>query len=145
MDEYRRRLDQLENARTELNAVDTRQQEVWADSLGDLLESRYLNQVDAELVVGWLVQTAVSDVDHAVRESALHAIAEAGVRYELPYSTLEPLAAHVSAFEPLLLEYVLFSLSATHDRRARRTIEPFLVHPDAVVREEAELAMTELR
>ncbi|MFD6751336.1 hypothetical protein ACFWDC_40400, partial [Streptomyces anthocyanicus] len=62
-----------------------------------------------------------------------------------PYAVLEPLAAHIDTFEPLLLEYVLFSLSATHDKRARRSIEPFLGHPDVAVREEVERAMTELR
>jgi hypothetical protein len=145
VDEYRQRLEQLETAWMELDHADTRQQEVWADGLGDLLESGYLMQADAERVVGWLAQRAVSDVEYAVRESALHAVSEAGVQYELPYVVLEPLAANVDAFEPLLLEYVLFSLSATHDKRARRTIEPFLVHPHVSVREEAALAMTELR
>ncbi|MFD7795053.1 hypothetical protein [Streptomyces sp. NPDC059759] len=145
MDEYRQRLDQLESAWAELHRADSRQHEVWADGLGDLLASGYLLQADAERVVGWLVQRAVYDVDYAVRESALHAVSEAGVPYELPYAALEPLAADIDTFEPLLLEYVLFSLSATHDKRARRSIEPFLGHPDVAVREEAELAMTELR
>ncbi|WP_329580094.1 hypothetical protein [Streptomyces sp. NBC_01361] len=116
MDEYQQRLEHLETACSELDHADTRQREVWADGLGDLLESGYLIQADAERVVGWLVQRAVSDVAYAVRESALHAVSEAGVQYELPYAVLEPLAANVDAFEPLLWEYVLFSLSATHDR-----------------------------
>ncbi|MFE6962989.1 hypothetical protein [Streptomyces sp. NPDC057696] len=118
MHEYQQRLEQLETACSELNHADTRQREVWADGLGDLLESGYLIQADAERVVDWLVQRAVSDVDYAVRESALHALLEAGVQYELPYAVLEPLAANVETFEPLLWEYVLFSLSATHDKRA---------------------------
>ncbi|MFJ3640826.1 hypothetical protein ACIPRD_13830 [Streptomyces sp. NPDC090108] len=145
MDEYRQRLDQLETAWAELDRADSRQQEFWADDLGDLLESGYLIQADAERVVGWLVQRAVSDVDYAVRESALHAVSEAGIPYELPYAALEPLAVNIDTFEPLLLEYVLFSLSATHDKRARRSVEPFLDHPDVAVRAEARLAMTELR
>lgn len=144
MDEYQRRLEQLETAWIELDRADARQQENWADGLGDLLESGYLSQADAGRVVGWLAQRAVSDVDYTVRESALHAISEAGGQYELPYVAIEPLAAKVDAFEPLLLEYVLFSLSATHDERARRSIEPFLDHSNASVRKEAELAMTEL-
>ncbi|MGW0964627.1 hypothetical protein [Streptomyces sp. NPDC002516] len=144
MDEYRQLLQQLESAWTTLDSADVRHREVWADNLGDLLDSAYLQHADAERVVGWLVQLAVIDRDYAVRESALHAVAEAGVPYELPYAVLEPLAAHIDAFEPLLLEYVLFSLSATHDERARRSIEPFLSHPAAEVRGEAELAMAEL-
>ncbi|MFF7071157.1 hypothetical protein [Streptomyces pseudovenezuelae] len=45
----------------------------------------------------------------------------------------------------MLLEYVLFSLSATHDERARRFIEPFLWHADVDVRKEADLVIRELR
>ncbi|MGW7486622.1 HEAT repeat domain-containing protein [Streptomyces sp. NPDC054786] len=138
-------MEQLETAWTTPAGADARQREVWADSLGDLLGSAYLTQADAERVVRWLVQWAVSDMDYAVRESALHAVSEAGVQYELPYTALAPLAANIDSFEPLLLEYVLCSLSATHDKRALRAVEPFLTHPDAGVREEAVLAMAELR
>ncbi|MFD8380606.1 HEAT repeat domain-containing protein [Streptomyces sp. NPDC059679] len=127
-----------------LDSTDARQREVWADDLGDLLESACLQRAEAEQVLGWLVQMAVTAGDHAVRESALHAVAEAGVPYELPYSVVEPLADNIAAFEPLLLEYVLFSLSATHDERARGPIEPFLAHPDPDVRREARFAMAEL-
>ncbi|WP_327364149.1 MULTISPECIES: hypothetical protein [unclassified Streptomyces] len=144
MDEYRQLMQQLEAAWTMLNSADARQRELWADNLGDLLESAYLRHADAERVVGWLVQLAVTDGDYALRESALHAVAAAAVPYELPYEVLESLATHIYAFEPLLLEYVLFSLSATHDERARRPIETFLAHPDPDVRRDAELAMSEL-
>ncbi|MCX4825544.1 hypothetical protein OG883_37985 [Streptomyces sp. NBC_01142] len=145
MDEHGQVRERLRTARATLSHVDARQRDFCADDLGDLLDSAYLSQADAERVVGWLVERAVSDVDYAVRESALHAVSNAGVRYKLPYSSVEPLAAGIDAFEPLLLEYVLFSLSATHDPAARPIIEPFLGHPDAAVREEAALAMAELR
>ncbi|WP_371525344.1 hypothetical protein OG302_03680 [Streptomyces sp. NBC_01283] len=125
--------------------ADARRREVWADSLGDVLASACLEEAEAERAVGRLVQAAVSDTEYAVRESALHAVCEAGVHYALPYVVLEPLAFHIDAFEPLLLEYVLFSLSATHDRRALRPVEPFLSHPDSGVRGEAERAVAELR
>ena len=144
MDEYRQRLQQLETAWTTLDSADARQRELWADDLGDLLESACLQHAEAERAVGRLVQLAVAAGDHAVRESALHAVAEAGVPYELPYAVVEPLADNIGAFEPLLLGYVLCSLSATHDERARGPIEPFLTHPDADVRREARFAMAEL-
>ncbi|MEV0523178.1 hypothetical protein AB0I66_07110 [Streptomyces sp. NPDC050439] len=88
---------------------------------------------------------AVADAEHAVREAALHAVGEACARHKIPFEVLVPLAAPVDAFAPQLLEYVLFSLSATHDRRALPSIEPFLTHPDPGVREEARRAVAELR
>lgn len=78
--------------------ADARRREVWADSLGDLLASAYWEQDEAERAVGRLGQVAVSDTEYAVREAALHAVCEAGVRYQLPYAVLEPLAAHIDAF-----------------------------------------------
>ncbi|MGW6273968.1 hypothetical protein [Streptomyces sp. NPDC055060] len=122
-----------------------REREIWADGLGDLLASGGLEQADAERAVGRLVQVAVRDAEYAVREAALHALSEAAVRYALPYGVLGPLAAHIDGFAPPLLEYVLFSLSATHDVRALQPVEPFLTHADAGVREEAERAVAELR
>ncbi|MFJ7298969.1 hypothetical protein [Streptomyces sp. NPDC099088] len=131
MDQYRERMLQLEAAWTSLGSASARERDVWADSVGDLLEQPYLAQADAERLVGWLVQLAVSDHDDAVRESALHAVAAAGAPYELPFAVVEPLAVHIDGFKPVVLEYVLSSLSATHDERARPVIEPFLTHADA--------------
>ncbi|MGW6027472.1 hypothetical protein [Streptomyces sp. NPDC055099] len=145
MDEYRQLLEQLDSAWVTLAGADGRRHEVWADELGDLVASRCLKQADAERAVGRLVQVAVSEAGHAVRESALHAVGEACARHEIPYEVLVPLATHADAFAPRLLEYVLFSLSATHDGRALPFVEPFLAHPDPGVREEARLAVAELR
>ncbi|MEV6757507.1 hypothetical protein [Streptomyces sp. NPDC051214] len=144
MDEYRQLPRELDPARVAPDAADARRREVWADELGDLLASGRLEQGAAERAVARLVQVAVADADHAVRESALHAVGEGCARHEIPYEVLVPLAVNVDAFAPQLLEYVLFSLSATHDRRALPPIEPFLAHPDPGVREEARLAVAEL-
>ncbi|MFG2790163.1 HEAT repeat domain-containing protein [Streptomyces sp. NPDC048419] len=141
---YRQRLQQLELAWTTLSSADARRRAIWADNLGDLLGWACLEQAEAERVAGRLVQLALTAGDHAVGESALHAVAEAGVRYKLPYAVVEPLADNIGAFDPMLLEYVLFSLSATHDERARAPIEPFLTHPVADVRREAAIAIAEL-
>ncbi len=111
--------------------------------MGDVLESGYLRRADAERVIGRLVQWAVSGTDYAVREAALNAVCQSGIPYQLPYGLLEPLAVHLADFEPRLLEYVLFSLSATHDERAVPVVRPFLAHPDAAVREEAAMALSE--
>ncbi|MGW0904118.1 hypothetical protein [Streptomyces sp. NPDC002853] len=145
MDEYRQLLHELDTAFAALAVADARRRELWADELGDLLVSGCLEPADAERAVGRLVGVAVADAEHAVRESALHAVGEACARHEIRYEVLAPLAAQVDAFAPPLLEYVLFSLAATHDRRALPSVEPFLAHPDPGVREEARLAVAELR
>lgn len=145
VDAYRQVLEQIDSAWVTLVGADVRRREVWADELGDLLASGFLEPADAERAVGRLVEVAVADAEHAVRESALHAVGEACARHEIPYEVLVPLTAPVDAFAPQLLEYVLFSLSATHDRRALPAVEPFLAHPDPGVREEARLAVAELR
>ncbi|WP_406275671.1 hypothetical protein OHT93_30425 [Streptomyces sp. NBC_00191] len=144
MDEYARVLDRVETELAALSRMDDHGRDVWADSLGDLLESGCLNQADAERLVSRLVALAVTEATYEVRESALHAVSNAGVRYAIPVQVLEPLASRIDAFEPRLLEYVLFCLAATHDEESRAHVEPFLDHPAAGVREEAAQAIAEL-
>lgn len=144
MDEYARVLDRVATELSALDRVDGQGQDTWAESLGDLLESGCLKQADAERVVGRLVASAVSGTKFEVCESALHAVCNASIRYVIPFAVLEPLASRIDAFEPALLEYVLFCLAATHDEESRAHVQPFLDHPDAGVREEAAQAIAEL-
>ncbi|WP_369258831.1 HEAT repeat domain-containing protein [Streptomyces sp. R35] len=79
-----------------------------------------------------------------VRESALNSISEDFNHHRLPLDLGEPLATAMPTMEHELLEYALYVLGATHDRRARPLIEPFLHHPDPRVREDARLAAAEI-
>ncbi|MGW1643045.1 hypothetical protein [Streptomyces lavendulae] len=80
-----------------------------------------------------------------MRESALHTACTASMHYELPYWVLKPLAVGADGFEPLLLDYVLAILGATHGQAALPIVERFLYHPHPEVRREAAEAVNELR
>ncbi|WP_418960116.1 hypothetical protein [Streptomyces tritici] len=97
MDAYEQLMHRLEAAWTTPSSADTRQRASWAEELSDLLEWGSLRDGDAERVVGRLVQVAVTDGDHGVRESALHAVSSAAGPYQMPYAVVAPLAAHVDA------------------------------------------------
>ncbi|MEU3775677.1 hypothetical protein AB0F11_21135 [Streptomyces sp. NPDC032472] len=145
MDAYRRMTELIESAWKELAGAETGRRDLCLDVVGDVLETGRLVQKDAEPVVERLVAVALSDELFPVRESALHAVCGAAMRYELPYRVVEPLADVADGIEPLLLGYVLAALGATHDEAALPTVERFLGHPHPGVREEAAHAAEELR
>ncbi|WP_181874290.1 HEAT repeat domain-containing protein [Marinitenerispora sediminis] len=124
--------------------ADAPRRDLAVDELGDLLRSAGLAQEAAEGLTSCLVRLAVTDQDDTVRESALNALSEALLQYELPYALVKPLAEHIDGFRPVLVGYVLFVLSSTRAPAARPVIERFLEHPDASLREEAAAAMDEL-
>ncbi|MFJ7155870.1 HEAT repeat domain-containing protein [Streptomyces sp. NPDC101118] len=114
------------------------------DAIGDVLETGRLGQDDVERTVGRLVAVALAEEDHTTQESALHAVSTAAAHHELPYRLVEPLAAGADHFPPLLLEYVVGVLGATHDPAALPAVERFLSHPREGVRREAADAVYEL-
>ncbi|MFE5627100.1 hypothetical protein ACFQ8S_34210 [Streptomyces virginiae] len=73
-----------------------------------------------------------------MRESALHATCAA-------YRVVEPLGVAADDFEPVLLDYVLGILAATHDPAALPVVERFLRHPHPEVRRVAAEEVKELR
>ncbi|WP_405942885.1 hypothetical protein [Streptomyces sp. NBC_00207] len=135
----------IESAWEELNSPDTGRRDLCLDLVSDVLETGRLAQSDAERAVERLVAVALSDDGYAVQESALHAVCTASTHYELPYRVVEPLAAGVDGFEPVLLGYVLSILGCTHDQAALPIVERFLHHPHSEVRQDASEAVTELR
>ncbi|MFE2164220.1 hypothetical protein ACFXB3_04010 [Streptomyces sp. NPDC059447] len=145
MDGYLRLTALIESAWEEFDGAPVGSGDLSLEAIGDVLETGRLTPHDAERTVARLVTVALSDVGHPVRESALHAICTASVHHELPYRVVEPLAVGADAFEPLLLEYVLGILGATHDRAALPVVEPYLRHPHPEVRGEAAEAVYELR
>ncbi|MBP2037878.1 HEAT repeat domain-containing protein [Streptomyces avidinii] len=150
MDGYRALTAWIESAWKELKELkdldgsDAGRRDFCLDAVSDILETGRLTQDDAERAVERLVTVALSDEGHQVRESALHAVCTASARYLLPYRVVEPLAAGADGFEPLLLEYVLGVLGATHDQAALPVVERFLQHPRPDVRKEAADAVREL-
>ncbi|WP_326592670.1 HEAT repeat domain-containing protein [Streptomyces sp. NBC_01294] len=144
MDVYQRLTAVIESAWQELTAADTRRRDHCLEVISDVLETGRLTQDDAERAVERLVQVALSDEGHTLRESALHAIFTASTPYQLPYRVVEPLADGVDRFEPVLLGYVLGILCDTYDRAALPIIERFLDHPHPEVRREAAEAVSEL-
>ncbi|GLW49385.1 hypothetical protein Stsp02_50460 [Streptomyces sp. NBRC 14336] len=56
---YQRLVQRLEARPASADGADARQLERWADEMGDVLESGYLRQADAERVIGRLVQWAL--------------------------------------------------------------------------------------
>ncbi|MFD6969436.1 hypothetical protein [Streptomyces sp. NPDC059949] len=145
MDMYQRLTAVIESAWQELTAADTRHRDHCLEVISDVLETGRLTQDDAERAVERLVQVALSDEGHPLRESALHAIFTASTRYQLPYRVVEPLADGVDRFQPVLLGgYVLGILCDTNDRAALPVIERFLDHPHPEVRGEAAEAVSEL-
>ncbi|MFC9883247.1 HEAT repeat domain-containing protein [Streptomyces libani] len=145
MDGYQGLTALIESAREELNSSDVGRRDLRLEVVSDILETGRLAQNDAERAAERLVTVALSDEGYAVRESALHAVSTASTHYELPYRVVEPLAAGVGGFEPLLLAYVLTVLGCTHDQAALPIVERFLHHPHSEVRREASEAVTELR
>ncbi|MFF3619054.1 hypothetical protein [Streptomyces sp. NPDC002467] len=144
MDGYERLTTLIESAWEEWNGANAGNGDLSLDAIGDVLETGLLTPHDAERTVERLVAVALADVGHGARESALHAICTASVHHELPYRVVEPLAVGADAFEPLLLEYVLGILGATHDRAALPVVERYLRHPHPEVRREAADAVYEL-
>ncbi|MEV7590894.1 hypothetical protein AB0O42_11500 [Streptomyces sp. NPDC089922] len=114
------------------------------DAVSDALDTAHPSQEEAERAVGRLVALALGEEPPAVLESALHAICTASTRYRFPYALVEPLAAGVDRFAPLLLDYVLGILADTHDGAALPVVERFLHHPHPDVRREAADAVREL-
>ncbi|MFD9454002.1 hypothetical protein ACFWBC_13015 [Streptomyces sp. NPDC059985] len=133
-----------ESTREEPDGSGAVRRDLVLDAVGDVLDSGRLTQGEAERAVERLVGIALRDPAHAVRESALHAVFTASVRYLLPYRVVEPLAAAAEGFGPALLDYVLPVLGATYDPAALPTVERFLRHPHPGVRGEAEEAAAEL-
>ncbi|MFD9047796.1 HEAT repeat domain-containing protein [Streptomyces zaomyceticus] len=134
----------IESVWEELDSSDAGHRDRCLDAVSDVLETGRLAQTDVEQAVGRLVTVALSGQGYTVRESALHAVSTASTHYELPYRVVEPLAAGVDGFEPLLLIYVLSVLSCTHDQAALPVVERFLHHPHTEVRSEAAEAVHEL-
>jgi len=134
----------IESAWEELNSPDAGRRELCLDVISDVLETGRLAQNDVERAVERLATVALSGENYEVRESALHAVCTASTHYKLPYRVVEPLAAGVDSFEPLLLAYVLAVLGCTHDEAALPIVERFLQHPHSEVRREALEAVTEL-
>lgn len=134
----------IESAWKELDGLDAGRRDLCLDVVGDVLETGRLTPDDAERAVERLVSIALSDEGHPVRESALNAVCAASMRYELPYGVVEPLAVGADAFEPLLLDYVLAILGATHDLAALPVVERFLQHPHPEVRRAAAEEVKEL-
>ncbi|MEU0672032.1 hypothetical protein ABZ330_03950 [Streptomyces sp. NPDC006172] len=127
-----------------LTAPEPKRRDVAAAVLGDLLRNAALDVSSTRLIVGRLVSLAVDDPVSMVRESALNSSSEALDHHRLPLDIVRPLAAAMPTMERELLAHALYISGATHDPRARPLIEPFLVHPDADVREEAERAAAEI-
>ncbi|MEU7605631.1 hypothetical protein [Streptomyces sp. NPDC041003] len=145
MSGYRSPEEWVESAWQELDAPDTGRRDSCLEVVCDVLETGRLAQADAERAIERLVAVALSDESHTLRESALHAICTATTPYELPYRVVEPLAAGVDGFEPLLLGYVLAVLGSTDDRAVLPVVERFLRHHHPYVRSEAADAVNELR
>jgi HEAT repeat protein len=132
-------------ALADLTRRDTRQRDLAAETLSDLLRTGALAHSDAQAAVTALVALAGNDPDATVQESALHAITEAFDHYELPLRLFRPLQQQMPTMPPILLaEYALYILAATHDPDARPTIETFLAHPDPAVHRAAREAIAEL-
>ncbi|MYS87986.1 hypothetical protein [Embleya scabrispora] len=135
----------LSEALEALDARDTRTRDMAADWLGDLLRGTALSQADAELAVARLVALFVRDVDHGVREAALNSICEAFNRRRLPLRLFGDLVPIEPTLQNELLAHTLCILGSTQDPAAEEAISPFVTHPDARVREEATLALDEIR
>jgi HEAT repeat protein len=103
-----------------------------------------LDHADAELAVTRLVALLTAEIDPTVQEAALHAIAEAFDHHRLRLELFEPRLPRMAGMSPALLEYALYILAATHDPKARFTIEAFLDHPDTAVRSYVTGALSEL-
>ncbi|MEU4171682.1 hypothetical protein AB0F46_32980 [Streptomyces sp. NPDC026665] len=134
----------IESAWTEFNSSEAGRRDLCLDAVNDVLDTGRLTRNDAERVVERLVTVALSDEGRAVRESALNAVCTASTHYGLPYRLVEPLAAGVDTFEPLLIAYVLTVLGSTHDQAALPIVERFLRHPHSEVRRDASDAATEI-
>ncbi|MEU5399107.1 hypothetical protein ABZ348_07385 [Streptomyces sp. NPDC005963] len=143
MDGYQDLTALIESAWRELHTSDVGRRDLCLDVVSDVLETGRLTPADAEQAVERLVMVALSDESFPVRESALHAACTASTHYELPYRVVEPLGVSVDVFEPLLLDYVLAILGATHDHEALLVAERFLQHPHPEVRRAAAEAVTE--
>ncbi|MEC4574949.1 hypothetical protein [Streptomyces virginiae] len=145
MDGYQALTALLESAWKELDGCAAGRRDLCLDAIGDVLETGRLTPDDAVRAVERLVTIALSDEGYPVRESALHATCTAATHYELPYGVVEPLAVAADDFEPLLLDYVLGILGATHDLAALPVVERFLLRPHPEVRRVAAEEVKELR
>ncbi|MFE3761130.1 HEAT repeat domain-containing protein [Streptomyces sp. NPDC059104] len=145
MDGYQGLTALIESAWEQLDGSDAGRRDLCLDVVSDVLETGRLTPDDAERAVERLVKVTLSGESYPVRESALHAACTASTHYELPYRVVEPLAVGADDFEPLLLDYVLAILGATHDQAALPIVERFLHHPHPEVRREAAEAVNELR
>ncbi|MEU3916199.1 hypothetical protein [Streptomyces sp. NPDC029721] len=145
MDGHQGLMALVESAWQEMDGSDAGRRHLCLDAISDVLETGRLAQDRVERTVERLVAVALSGESHMVQEAALHAVCTASTYHELPYRVVEPLAAGVDGFEPLLVAYVLAVLGCTHDQAALPVVERFLGHPDPEVRREASDAVTELR
>jgi HEAT repeat protein len=123
---------------------DWRERDLAVEHLGDLLRGAALDHADVDLAVTRLVALLTTETDPTVQEAALHAIAEAFDHHQLGLQLFEPLTPRVPTMAPAMLEFALYILAATHDPKARPTIEAFIDHPDPAVRGYATDALTEL-
>ena len=89
-----------------------------------------LDPAEAEQAVAWLVDRAVDDPDQAVQEAALNALVSAHDGYDLPLRLFSRLRSELGTLPPVLAEYALYILAATHDLTVRPDIEAYLLHPD---------------
>lgn len=114
-----------------------------ADRAADLLEAGTLDQGEAEVVIGDLVQVAVHAQVTEVVEQALYAIGTSMAHYRPPLSLVRELAVP-ALIEHALADAILYIVASTHDRAAEQVIAPYLHSPQDDVRTAAREALQEL-
>lgn len=133
-----------QDAMARLAHPDSRQRELAAAELGDLLRADAVDLTNAELVVTRLVELVLTDQEHTIAEEALNSISEGFGHRELPLRLVMPLVPRMPSLPPDLIEYALNILACTHDATARPVIAAYLDHPVPAVRDSAEEALREL-
>jgi HEAT repeat protein len=133
-----------QDALARLAHPDSRQRELAAAELGDLLRSDAVDLTNAELVITRLVELVLTDQEHTIAEEALNSIGEGFGHLELPLRLVMPLVRRMPSLPPDLIEYALNILGCTHDPAARPMIVAYLEHPVPAVRDSAEEALREL-
>ncbi len=131
---------------SQLKSPSARERDSAAGQLSDFLEYGDLT-LESRLTVGnWLIDSLWNESDGGVIEAILHALGWVnwnGPCPQLPWHRLGEFLPKLQS--PLLGEYGLAMLGECGDPTVIPILEPYLQHPEAIVREEASKAIGSLK
>ena len=130
-----------------LHSRDEESRLIAATETGELVATGQLSLEEHRLALEKLIEAVLHEPDSAVQESILNSILIAGSsrRGGLDNVPWERLCLVLPTLEGVRLEYALMAIGFSSRAEFASRIEPYLTHPEDIVREAAIEALVELR